>query len=214
MAMQSSFHIVRPALKTDDDRGTVLAGIVQVAPNSALYKGNQVIQTTYALLGTAFAAIKPASDLVASDEAKLVLDRESLVSARSTFDGTLETYYVLLEKNAKTAADLTAAGATERPARVQSTLTELPVPIVDIRIAKHGHGYFYATAQETGKPRNHYVAEWSPDPITPTSWVELVGNFKRRKVTGASGTRVWVRFAMVRGALKSDWSTPVLVTIP
>src|SRR5262249_47539949 len=101
-----------------------------------------------------------------------------------------------------------------RAARVQSTITELPVPIVDIFVPQHAHGYFYATAQETGKTHNHYDAQWSPDPYTATSWAELVGNYKRRKVTGASGTKVWVRMGMVRGKLKSDWSPPVLITIP
>jgi hypothetical protein len=44
--------------------------------------------------------------------------------------------------------------------------------------------------------------------------VTLPGYGKTRKVTGPSGSKVWVRFARVRGEVQSAWSTPVLVTIP
>ncbi len=56
------------------------------------------------------------------------------------------------------------------------------------------------------------MAQSSLDGIT---YAQLgVGHGKTRVVTGASGTKVWVRFAMVRGQQVSDWSIAVLVTIP
>jgi hypothetical protein len=56
------------------------------------------------------------------------------------------------------------------------------------------------------------VAEQSADGINYSPLG--LGRGKTRTLTGASGTKIWVRFAMVRGELQSAWSTPVLVTIP
>jgi hypothetical protein len=68
------------------------------------------------------------------------------------------------------------------------------------------------SVHETGKTRRKYVAQESVDGIT---WTALgVGQGKTRVVTGASGAKIWVRFATVRGEVQSDWCTPVLVTIP
>jgi hypothetical protein len=69
--------------------------------------------------------------------------------------------------------------------------------------------------QQTGRLAYLTVAEVSADPPTSTSWSLLPGSGKQRKLVGyASGTRLWVRFAAVRYGQMSDWSTPVLVTIP
>jgi hypothetical protein len=54
----------------------------------------------------------------------------------------------------------------------------------------------------------------SPDPIGPSTWAVIPGTGKSRRLTGKSGTSVWVRFALVHGQLQSDWSNPVLVTFP
>jgi hypothetical protein len=51
--------------------------------------------------------------------------------------------------------------------------------------------------------------------VDGVTWTQLgVSQGKTRVVTGASGAKIWVRFAMVRGSLQSDWSIPVLVTLP
>jgi hypothetical protein len=77
------------------------------------------------------------------------------------------------------------------------------------------HGRASATVQETGTLRGNYVAEATSDPISPASaWTSLAGNGKQRRIVGPTGTKVWVRFAQVRYGLQSDWSTPVLVTLP
>jgi hypothetical protein len=47
-----------------------------------------------------------------------------------------------------------------------------------------------------------------------TNYTPLTGHGKQRTVTGAPGTKVWVRFATVRGELQSPWCTPVLITLP
>ena len=49
---------------------------------------------------------------------------------------------------------------------------------------------------------------------TPTSFSSLPGNGRSRKLSGASGTKVWVRFARVFRNQQSAWSAPVLVAFP
>jgi len=86
---------------------------------------------------------------------------------------------------------------------------------LDTSYPAKGHGKAMVSVHETGKTRRQYAAEWSPETIGPNSWAQLgVGHGKTRSVIGASGTKVWVRFATVRGQQQSDWCTPVLVTIP
>src|SRR4051812_9021115 len=95
------FYIERPDLKMDDDRGKILAPIAQLAPASQLYLNSPVIQATFAALSKSYGLIKPASDLVAADEKKLRLDMATLVGNRGSFDGEVEAFFTLLEKDAK-----------------------------------------------------------------------------------------------------------------
>jgi hypothetical protein len=83
---------------------------------------------------------------------------------------------------------------------------------IDVKTPRVGHGKIRATVHETGGSHHPYAAEQSVD---GTTWTALgAGRGKSRMITGASGAKIWVRFAMVRGELQSDWCTPVLVTIP
>ncbi len=46
-------------------------------------------------------------------------------------------------------------------------------------------------------------------------WDTLPGSTKRHVITAyASGTKVWVRYAVVRRGVLSVWCTAVLVTVP
>ncbi len=83
---------------------------------------------------------------------------------------------------------------------------------IDTKPPKTGHGKNRVSVHETGTTRHQYVAEQSVD---GTTWTALgTGRGKSRVLTGASGAKIWVRFAMVRSGMQSDWCTPVLVTIP
>ena len=69
-------------------------------------------------------------------------------------------------------------------------------------------------ADRPGEPRGDVrrFFERFPD---GTTWSPLgLGYGKTRTILGASGTKVCVRMATIRGELQSDWCTPVLVTIP
>jgi hypothetical protein len=68
------------------------------------------------------------------------------------------------------------------------------------------------SVHETGTGRHHYVAQQSMDGVT---WTQLgIGQGKTRTLTGESGAKIWVRFAMIRGEIQSAWCTPVLINIP
>jgi hypothetical protein len=88
--------------------------------------------------------------------------------------------------------------------------TPPPVPgAIDSRPPARGHGKLLLSVHETGSTRYQYVAEQSADGIT---WSQLgVGRGKTRTLTGASGTKVWVRFATVRGQLQSDWLSALVI---
>lgn len=77
---------------------------------------------------------------------------------------------------------------------------------------RYKKGYADISVSEPAGPQGRYYAEWSPDPIG--TWTRLPGTGRSRRVTGASGTKVWVRFARVRGSIESGWSEPQLIVIP
>ena len=112
----------------------------------------------------------------------------------------------------KRQADIHAGGLVPAPPRPSRNAPPTVPASIDTRTPKTGHGKIGVSVHETGATRHQYVAQQSVD---GTTWTGLgAGHGKSRVVTGAPGAKVWVRFAMVRGGLQSDWCTPVLVTIP
>ena len=59
-----------------------------------------------------------------------------------------------------------------------------------------------------------WVVQLSHDPTNPTTWEQVNGDGNSRKIAGASGDSVWVRYAMLRDGQQSAWTVPVRVTIP
>ena len=122
----------------------------------------------------------------------------------------------LVERSAKTPAEVQGTSLVPlAPRQVATTLPPVP-DRVDVKNPVKGHGRARVIVYETpGAQKGQYVAQSSPDPYGPTTWGQLgVGHGKSRWVGGLSGTKVWVRFARIRGQAQSEWSTPVLVTIP
>ena len=205
-------YVERPGPIDDQGRADLLAGVMQTVSTSKLYQSSTVIQGLVAELVTYGAALKPSTDMVAADRVKLTNDEAAVATNRTNFDKTVNALLSAVEKDAKDEADAKGIGTTPRGPKPP----KVPVapPVVDVIIGKKARGYATVSAHETGKTKSHYAAQWSPEPIGPTTWATLIGFGKSRHLTGASGTKVWVRFAMVRGSIQSDWSTPVLVTIP
>jgi hypothetical protein len=201
----------RPGPLTDSLRGSLLAALQQTVSTSSLIKNNKVLQDLVVQLAADYATIKPCTDAIAADEAKLSADRATLLVNRSAFDRGYNLVIDVAEHDAKTPQDLQGMSLVPYLAPPQPTVLAVP-QLIDIRPPKKARGYTTVSVHETGKTRRKYAAEWSPDPIGV--WTALPGTGKSRRVTGASGTKVWVRFALVRGRAQSDWSTPVLVVIP
>ena len=199
--------------RVDDKwRHDTIAGIVQLAPASPLI-AIPAIQASVAALATLGASLKADNDTVAVDRTKLAADIEMEENTRRAVDGELLILKAAVENKSTKPSDLTSMGFEERAAS-QRKAQVLPPESIDIRLPSRLRGQFTASAHEIGKTKWRYAAEWSPDPIGASTWATLTGYGKSRKVKGPSGTKIWVRFARVRGQIQSEWSTPVLVTIP
>jgi hypothetical protein len=199
----------------DTDRHQLVAGIALVAPQSPLVINNVGMQTCLAALIKQDAALVTANATVNDDRQKLRTDVAAEATTRGELDGGIRTFATFAENGAASAADLHTVGLVARTPTPTKKLPPAAPAGIDTILPKTGHGQAKVSAQETGTTRQQFVAESSPDPVGPATWTPLgVGHGKTRVVTGASGTKVWVRFAMVRGQLQSDWNTPTLITIP
>ena len=215
--MTQSMNKIRVALDlgnmTDADLLKLVLSIAMLAPSSALITIAS-IQACVAAIAAKAAAFKAACDAVSTTEDTLRKQRSVRDAARFTLKTEVGTLASLASNNATSQADLTGIALQARGAApAPQSLPDAPASI-DVVMPKTARGKVKVSAHETGKPRGRYAAQWSPDPVTATSWGPLTGNGKSRTLAGASGTRIWVRFARVRGQVQSDWSTPVLVTLP
>jgi hypothetical protein len=201
-------------IKTLDDamRASLVSGIQKVAPQSPLAQ-IPAVAASLAALGKKATSLATANGAVAADKKQLKQDATVRDIARVALDTEIDTLRTLVANNATNASDITGMGfAPLDPATKTRTKPAAPGEVL-VRLAKKA-GRARVSVQETGGVRGHYVAESSPDPIGPATWSPLSGNGKQRLITGPSGTKVWVRFAQVRYGLQSDWSVPVLVTLP
>ncbi len=210
------FHAILDFSGFDDtNRHQLSVGIEAGAATSALVAANPAMQTSVAAMTKKDAALTAATAVVVTDKQKLRADIAAETEARSALDNEIRTFVILAESYATSPTDLQGVALVYR---APTPVTKVPPPApttINTIFPKVGHGKATASVYEVGPTRLHYVAQWSPDPFGPTTWAQLgVGQGKTRVVTGASGTRIWVRFAQVRGQLQSDWSVPVLITLP
>jgi hypothetical protein len=190
------------------------ASIVTLAPQSSLISV-PAIATSVTAITTKAAALKAGGEAVKSGDDQLLNAKTTASAARVALQNEVGSLMGLVTNNAKTASDVTSMAFKVRPPVTISTATGVQPPAsIDVKLPKTVRGEFTATAHDAGNAKWHYAAECSPDPIGASTWAPLPGVGRSRKVTGVSGTKVWVRFARVRGQIQSDWSTPILVTIP
>ena len=210
------YHVELDFAQLDDqDRHDLVAGISQAAKTSPLAQGSPLMQASLAALLQKDTDLASSNGTVTSDKQKLKTDAAAEIVCRSELDLEIRTYAALVERGAKSPADLQGAGFTPRPPKASKTLSPEAPESLDVVFPKKGHGKAKVSVHETGKSRGSYVAEQCFDPSGTGTWTPLgVGMGKARWVSAASGTKVWVRFAAVRGQLQSGWCTPVLVTIP
>jgi hypothetical protein len=205
------FHIaLNVSQMTDAELGATVAGIQKIAPSGTLIQ-NSAIAASYKALGTKATSLASLVGAIAADHMQLKQDETGRLTARTEVQGELDSLRGLVANTATSPGDITGMGFVQLSRTAQTRTVPLPPAEFVTRLGKvHGR----ARVAVSGASGN-YVAESTPDPISPTSvWSSLPGNGKQRTLTGATGTKVWVRFAQVRYGLQSDWSTPVLVTIP
>lgn len=215
--MTTALNRIRIALNlasmTDAELLKLVVAIVAMAPTSALM-GIPAIAASVAAVTAKGATFKSAEDAVTADEEKLRNDRIALLTARGAIENEVTSLAGLVGANATTPAQVTGMAFTQRAKRVVATAPPAVPEAINVVLPKKVRGHAKVSVDETGTTKGRYAAQSSPDPVGATTWTALAGTGRSRTITGASGTKVWVRFARVRGQLQSDWSTPVLVTIP
>jgi hypothetical protein len=215
--MSTNAHVYRISLPlstmSDAEVAAHVAAIQKLAPTSPLMQ-NAGVSASVSALGTKATAFTAALSAVAADKQKLRDDEEARSATRTLLEAEMGTLAALVVNAASGTGDLTGMGFTPRAAAPRTRTVPAAPAIVLVRPEK-ARDRARVSVQDTGSARQSYLAESTPDPVSATSvWSVLPGNGKQRTVTGATGAKVWVRFAQVKYGLQSDWSTPVLVTLP
>lgn len=185
--------------------------VISVAPSSTLIN-NPMIAGGVADVTAKAATLKTSAAATAKTKATLETNIDDEATAQTSLVGSLTALGLLVQSNAKSDADISGIAYKARGKVKLPRVTPDAPDAIDITTPPGAKGFATAAVHETGKTRGRYAAECATDPSGP--WTELPGTGKARKVTYPSGTKVWIRFARVRGQLKSDWSAPVLVLIP
>jgi hypothetical protein len=172
-----------------------------------------MVQQAVGVLGTSFTTLKAAGTTAAASGKQHKIDVAAEAAALGDNDRALIVVKTLTEASAKSPADIASMALPPLVGKPAAPAMVLPDSI-DVAMGRKGHGKAKVAAHELGTTKRRYAAEMSPDPIGANTWVALPGTGKSRRLSGKSGTSVWVRFALVSGQLQSDWSTPVLVTFP
>ncbi len=164
-------------------------------------------------LGTTQATYVTARQAAAASGKQYALDLTAAGEAQVAANKCLNVLKVLTMNGATSEADITSMAFVAYSGR-PPVPPLVPPDSIDIKPGKKGSGKVTVSAHEVAGPRRTYAAQGSPNPVTPTSYYALTGGGKSRKLSGPSGTQMWVQFALVRGQEVSAWSTPVLITFP
>jgi hypothetical protein len=199
-------------LLDDAVRQSTLVGIQQMAQQSALAQ-DPSIAVSLGALASKGAALSTEIATIAGLLGQLRAAIASRNTLRGVFDSELVTLKTLVENQAAGAGDITGLGFT---VLAGNDMTQAPPDPPAALLVRTGNAHGKARVSVQGKGyQGHFAAEMSLAAVTPASWSALPGTGKERRLTGyASGTQIWVRFAAVRFGMQSDWSVPVLVTIP
>jgi hypothetical protein len=190
-----------------------LAGnIGTLAPASPLAAAHPAVASGAAAI-TAKAATYADSRKKVNDLAKQLSDAIAAAAAdRENLDAEITAFAAVVLNVAKTPDDVTSVALVPRDKPVVPMGAPAAPAAFVVTKPKHQKGYAIISVQEPAGTQGRYYAEYSPDPMG--TWTRLPGTGKSRRLTGASGTKVWVRFARVRSQQESEWSEPQLVVIP
>jgi hypothetical protein len=171
------------------------------------------MQSSVTSLGTKASAFKASRATAATSQAKADADAATADTDRRAVDAELLSYVSLALATAKTPADLTGSGVNERPPPPAQP-PFAPPDQIDILFPKQVKGKFKTSPHGFANRKLTWVVQMTSDPAGTGGWTDVYGSGNTRTITGASGSKVWVRYAMLRRGQQSAWSTPVLVTIP
>jgi hypothetical protein len=197
---------------SDPEIASLGANIAKMAPSSALYTNNPGMQPLVTDIGSQNVVLYNMAAAIAKAEADLVTMKETRDTTRDQLEKDIVGLRGFVEAKAATVADANAIGFTARSGKAPNVPLIAPDGVI-VRLGKK-HGQFIVSAK-TSLKHAKFGAQLSADPIGPATWGDLPGTAKRRTVTGhASGTVLWVRFRILRGAIVSDWCAPVSVVVP
>jgi hypothetical protein len=196
----------------DDKRDTLIAGVAKVAPTSSIIQSTPALLASAGALVTKGASYKTSRTTAAGSRKIADQDEAKALSDRDAVDAELLSFVGILQANAKSPQDFKGAAFDERPPPAPPPPFG-PPDSIDVTFPKKEKGWF-TTRPHGIKKRSVWVVQTSPEAIGPATWTEAHGDGNSRKIVGASGTGVWVRYAMLRDGQQSAWSTPVFVTFP
>jgi hypothetical protein len=197
---------------TETQVSDLARNIGKLAPTSALATANPSVASGAAAV-TAKAATYAAARKKATDTAKQATDASaSADTAYEDLTAEITAFVGVVLNVAKTPSDLTSVALVPRDKTVVPTAPPAAPDAFVITKPRFQRGFADISVTEPEGTQGRYYAESSPDPIG--TWTRLPGTGKSRRVTGASGAKIWVRFARVRGQIESAWSEPQLVVIP
>jgi hypothetical protein len=195
----------------DEKRDAFVTSLEDLAPESPLYLADATVQESVADLLAAGGGLSAARDALNRTLAQLAADRTNVSEARDAFDRKLVLLKTLVETRSKNGAGVSSMCFVWRGPMVRH-----PLAVPEGAVGKPGkaHGQvIFAVAGD--RVRRRYAGEYSTDQGDPVTWTRMDGDGKTRKLSGlTSGTRVWGRFATVRGHDQSDWCTPAAVIVP
>jgi hypothetical protein len=196
---------------TDEKRDDLVARIAKMAPTSKLIQASPAMAASVSALATKAATFKASRDTTAATRQVLAANVDTENQSRAAVDLEILTLAGLVAPTARQSADITGAGFDERAARRARPF--VPPDGLAVSFPRKVKGRFKVAPK--GDLGRNWVVQVAPDDGgRPGAWSEVPGTAKTRIITGASGSRVWVRYAMVRGMEVSAWGTAVLVTIP
>jgi hypothetical protein len=198
---------------TDKQLQDVTAGVTVAAPKSTLIAAIPEMKASAAAMDQKSATLADKNKKVVDAKAALRQAVSDEAEARADLQGEVRHFVTLTNNNAKSPTEIQDVGLHAAPPKPpRNSPPEVPQRI-DNRPPRKGHGKTVVVVADVDADRRRFAAEQSLD--GGATWAPLgVTHGKTRPVTGPTGTKVWVRFAMIRGQLQSAWSVPILVTIP
>jgi hypothetical protein len=185
------FHVALNVTEmTDEAREDLVSGILEMAKDSVLYQNSPLIQAVVARVGTTHDTYKTAGNKAAATAAQLEDDEAEALAARKLNDKELVLLRGLVEADAKSRGDITGIALKPLDRGGRGARSELlPPEAIDIDLPKTAKGYLWASAHEAKGSQGKYAAQVAQDQNGPGAYENLPGFSKKRKLSGASGTR-------------------------